>query len=266
MRWRFVTPLVMLLAGSALVPRDAGGESPAPAVDASATDATASMMRLTQPAAALSRALHDYRDSLERLLAIHEQALRGLEAKQPAWQDLHARGVVSRRELEQQEAALAAARTRVDAVRRQTDAADHAIAEAMAMESLAALPPPAISPPPPVATPARHEGPAVWSLSSIAPRLDRMFVARFGRVLPISALGQTPLHDRMGFDHRDALDVAVHPDSAEGRALIEYLQAEAIPFIAYRGAVPGAASGAHIHVGQPSPRIAVLTHSDPRRP
>jgi hypothetical protein len=75
-------------------------------------------------------------------------------------------------------------------------------------------------------------------------------------VLPVSAFGQTALHDRMGFDHRNALDVAVHPDSPEGRALMQYLLDAGIPFMAWRGAVPGSSTGAHIHVGQPSPRIA----------
>jgi hypothetical protein len=61
----------------------------------------------------------------------------------------------------------------------------------------------------------------------------------------------------MGFDHRDALDVAVHPASPEGRALMGHLREHGIPFIAAWGAIPGSASGAHIHVGQPSPRITV---------
>jgi hypothetical protein len=59
----------------------------------------------------------------------------------------------------------------------------------------------------------------------------------------------------MGFDHRNALDVALHPGSVEGRALMDYLRTSGIPFIAASGAVPGSASGAHIHVGQPSPRV-----------
>jgi hypothetical protein len=59
----------------------------------------------------------------------------------------------------------------------------------------------------------------------------------------------------MGFDHRNALDVAVHPDSSEGRALIDHLRTTGIPSIAASGRVPGSASGAHIHVGQPSPRV-----------
>ena len=71
----------------------------------------------------------------------------------------------------------------------------------------------------------------------------------------MSAYGQTALHGRMGFDHRNALDVALHPDSPEGRAVMIFLRMNDIPFIAAWGAVPGQASGAHIHVGQPSPRL-----------
>lgn len=89
--------------------------------------------------------------------------------------------------------------------------------------------------------------------------LDRFFVSRFARSLPVSALGQTPVHDRLGLDHRRALDVAVHPDSAEGRAVIEYLQHQRIPFLAFRGIVPGASTGAHVHVGRASARIVPLS-------
>jgi hypothetical protein len=49
--------------------------------------------------------------------------------------------------------------------------------------------------------------------------------------------------------------VAVHPDSAEGQALMGYLQGQNIPFIAVRQAVPGSSTGAHIHIGQPSRRM-----------
>ncbi len=107
------------------------------------------------------------------------------------------------------------------------------------------------------ATLIRYNGPTAWSLKAGAAKLAQFFATRFGRPLPVSAYGQTPLHDRMGLDHRDALDVAVHPDSPEGRALMEYLREAGIPFIAAWGVVPGATSGAHIHVGQPSPRIAI---------
>jgi hypothetical protein len=94
-------------------------------------------------------------------------------------------------------------------------------------------------------------------LARDTPRLQQFFVARFGHALPISAFGQTALHGRMGLDHRNALDVAVHPDSSEGRTLMEFLRAQGIPFIAAWGPIQGSASGAHIHVGQPSPRMSV---------
>ncbi|MGH9825308.1 MAG: hypothetical protein ACREDR_18920, partial [Blastocatellia bacterium] len=55
----------------------------------------------------------------------------------------------------------------------------------------------------------------------------------------------------------DAMDVAVQPDSPRGEALMEYLRKAGIPFIAFRHAVPGSATGAHIHIGKPSHRIAV---------
>ena len=73
--------------------------------------------------------------------------------------------------------------------------------------------------------------------------------------LPRSAFGQTKVHDRLGLDHRTAIDVAVHPDSAEGGWLMQYLRQAGIPFIGVRDMVPGASTGAHVHIGAPSPRL-----------
>ena len=73
--------------------------------------------------------------------------------------------------------------------------------------------------------------------------------------MPVSAYGQTDVHDRMGFAHHGAIDVALHPDSAEGRALMAHLQSLGIPFLAFRAAVAGSATGAHIHIGPPSHRL-----------
>jgi hypothetical protein len=212
---------------------------------------------LRQRTAELTGALHDYRASLERLLSLHEEALARAVDRQRPRRDLYDRGIISRRELEEGELAVTTAQGKVDETRRAIEAADHAVVEAAAMETLAALPPPAAGERQQTAVLVRYQGLGPWSLRLDAPKLQRLFVARFGRPLPISAFGQTPMHDRMGFDHHNALDVAVHPDSPEGQALQDYLRAEGIPFIAFRGAVPGSASGAHIHVGQPSPRIAV---------
>lgn len=95
---------------------------------------------------------------------------------------------------------------------------------------------------------------AAASRARIQGDIKRLFASKFGRTLPVSAFGQTKLHSRLGFDHRNGIDVALHPDSLEGRDLIARLRGLGIPFIAFRRAVPGVATGPHIHVGHPSPR------------
>lgn len=99
------------------------------------------------------------------------------------------------------------------------------------------------------------EGGGKWKLSD-AGKVEEFFVAKFKKPLPLSAFGQSDLHTRWGWDHRNGMDVGLHPDSSEGRALIEFLRTESIPFLAFRGAVPGVATGPHIHIGNRSPRIS----------
>jgi len=98
------------------------------------------------------------------------------------------------------------------------------------------------------------EGTGKWKLSN-ASKVEEFFLAKFKKPLPLSAFGQSDLHTRWGWDHHNGMDVGLHPDSTEGRALIEFLRAESIPFLAFRGAVPGVATGPHIHIGNRSPRI-----------
>lgn len=92
-----------------------------------------------------------------------------------------------------------------------------------------------------------------WSLAE-ANRVKEFFFLKFNRSLPLSAFGQSDLHTRWGLDHRNGMDVNLHPDSAEGRALVAYLRAESIPFLVFRGPIPGVATGPHIHVGNRSSR------------
>lgn len=87
------------------------------------------------------------------------------------------------------------------------------------------------------------------------PWIDAAFFDEFGRPLPISAQGDTDLHRSLGFDHRDRIDVAVHPDDEEGIFLITLLESWGIPYIAFRSAVPGQSTAAHIHIGTRSDRI-----------
>lgn len=99
------------------------------------------------------------------------------------------------------------------------------------------------------------EGSGKWRLAD-AGKIEAFFRGKFNRPLPTRAFGQSDLHTRWGWDHRNGMDVGLHPDSVEGRALIEFLRAESIPFLAFRGAVPGVATGPHIHIGNRSPRIS----------
>ena len=92
-----------------------------------------------------------------------------------------------------------------------------------------------------------------WSLAD-SKKVESFFFTKFGRPLPTSAFGQSDIHDRWGLDHRQGLDVGLHPDSQEGIALVAYLRAERIPFLVFRHAIPGVATGPHIHIGRPSHR------------
>jgi hypothetical protein len=207
-------------------------------------------------AAEIVAALKEYRASLETLLPLREREVAGASKQRDQRREFLERGIVSRKEFEETEVAVARAEEKLEETRRAIAAADQTMAEATTVRALASLPPLGPGGYEQSAGLVRYNGPAAWSLTVDTPRLRQFFAARFGRSLPVSAFGQTPLHDRMGFDHKDALDVAVHPDSPEGRTLMDYLRAARIPFIASWGAVPGSASGAHIHVGQPSPRVS----------
>jgi hypothetical protein len=61
------------------------------------------------------------------------------------------------------------------------------------------------------------------------------------------------------------MDVAVSPDSEEGRSLMAYLRTAGIPFIAFRNKLRGWATGAHIHIGRPSLRIEQMKQSSVRQ-
>ena len=224
-----------------------------PAADGAAPSSSA----LGKRAAEVVAALAEYRTKLEALLPLHERDLaRAIELREQRREFLERR-VISKKEFEATEAAVAKAQQKVEDTKRALSEADHAMAEATTARAVAGLGPLGRGGYEQTATLIRYNGPTAWSLKTGTARLEQFFATRFGRTLPVSAYGQTPLHDRMGLDHRDALDVAVHPDSPEGRALMEYLRESGIPFIAARGVVPGSTSGAHIHVGQPSPRIAL---------
>lgn len=104
----------------------------------------------------------------------------------------------------------------------------------------------------------RYEGNGLFSLSDL-PTISTEFEKHFHTALPISALGQTLTHQEMGLDHRNRVDVALNPDSTEGIWLRKLLEQLRIPYLAFRAAVTGAATGAHIHIGLGSARLKLAS-------
>jgi hypothetical protein len=100
----------------------------------------------------------------------------------------------------------------------------------------------------------RYDGRGVFSEVDFA-RVSTAFQRQFLKPLPVSARGETATHRSLGFDHRGRVDVAVNPDAREGVWLISYLRRLKVPYYAFRAAVRGKATGAHIHLGPPSNRL-----------
>jgi hypothetical protein len=208
-------------------------------------------------AAEIVRTTREYVAGLERMRAAYQKDAEALAEMVEVRRDLFQRQIISRRELEIAEELLAATNRKVEETDRlikdANDIRQFVIGEAALHAELAKTTLPAGGY---MATGVfiRFNGTALFTLGDL-PRVERFFGERFGRALPVSAYGQSAAHDRIGFDHRSAVDVAVHPDSPEGQSLMGYLQARSIPFVAVRRAVPGSSTGAHIHIGQPSRRF-----------
>ncbi len=104
----------------------------------------------------------------------------------------------------------------------------------------------------------RFDGNGLFSLSDL-PTISTEFQKQFHSALPVSALGQTLVHQSMGLDHRNRVDVALNPDSREGvwlRGLLERLH---VPYLAFRAALAGAATAPHIHIGPESTRLKLAS-------
>jgi len=249
---RYLKPAALLLVllcaiGDASAQRK---KKPAPAPSPNTTLAG----RVAQARADLVAASKAYKESLEKVLPFEEDERKTSAEEVERRKQLVAEGIASKRDLEESERKLAAAETKIAATKKQLTEADELIAEASVEDQLSKL---SARPGSYYTTAAliRFNGTAHWALTDIS-KVQGFFTAKFKHSLPVSAYGQTAVHDHLGFDHRNALDVAVHPDSAEGQALMAYLRSAGIPFIAFRYAVPGSATGAHIHVGYPSHRLA----------
>ena len=210
--------------------------------------------QLDKTASELITAASQYKASVTALVPVYETALQTAQESLVKRKELFDQGIISRRDLEAGEQAVKDAQAQLDAARKQVVESEQLLAEAKAPKPKIVIPPMKSKGYGTTAAIIRSGGTSGWSLAQ-ASMVQNFFSSTFGRQLPVSAYGQSVTHDRMGFNHRNSLDVAVHPDSAEGRALIAYLRSSGIPFLAFRAAVPGAATGAHIHIGYPSNRL-----------
>ena len=213
--------------------------------------------------AQLQRATTEYKSNLEQLLTLYEDESKRSDAQLMKVKELLAQGLVTRSELETAEDSVTRTLEKVTETQAQLKSADRLIAEAL-VEAETEEPTRKLRPSSVpralnrlVRTTAyiRYGGAGAWSLADAA-GIQQFFTRRFGRALPIGAFGQSALHNRWGYDHRNAMDIGVNPDSNEGQALMGYLRANGIPFTAFHFAVPGKATGPHIHIGLPSHRIA----------
>ncbi len=223
-----------------------------------AQNTSASAKDLNEPQSLID-ATQQFKSSTEAVLRFEEEEANKATLQLEQLRNLFAEGLIARSELEESEQALATAQANLSATRQQLTAAYHMIAEIKAAEELAKTRAARTLTRPTAsysssASIIRHTG-TVNTVSNLA-QIGMFFSSRFGRPLPLSAVGQTPTHNRLGFDHRHAVDVPLHPDSVEGKALMNYLQQQGITFLAFRGAIPGVSTGPHIHIGRPSHRIS----------
>lgn len=209
---------------------------------------------LSRSRAEVIQRIKETRAGAEKLLALHEAERLRVAQEYQRQRELYHQGLIARTDVLQAEHALVQAMLKVDEDKRWLAETDMAITEVTMRDELLRLPKLALGGYSETSTLLRFNGGTLFRLGD-ASRIERFFVETFGRALPISALGQTATHERLRFDHRDAMDVALHPDSKEGQSLLKFLRQAGIPFVAFRNAVPGASTGAHIHIGKPSPRL-----------
>lgn len=223
---------------------------PTPVIVSEASDGDKS--RPAQAGTEVLRASDAYKASLRQLIETREaeaaRANEQFEKMKPLFSD----GLVSKQQLDESEGLAVEARHRVEEAKRLLAATDNVVAERLAENTEEASYESVVNAPKnsylrKVAY-IRYNGNKTWSPEDIG-KVEQFFLKRFKRKLPVSANGQSDFHTQLGFDHRNAIDIAVSPDSAEGKALMAYLSKEGIPFIAYRRAVPGSATGPHIHIG-----------------
>lgn len=198
----------------------------------------------------------EYKTSLEKLLSLYRASEQKAEKSLAQSQELFKAGLVSKRQIEESEHAVAVEKDKIAGVEHQIATADTQIAEALLeVEGEKQFKSRRVPKGGMVRTTAmiRYSGVGAWSLAQ-AGKIELFFQQTFKRPLPIAVFGQGAIHNQWRLDHHNAMDVSLKPDDPEGQALINFLQSNGIPFSAFRTAIPGVATGPHIHIGLPSHR------------
>jgi hypothetical protein len=203
------------------------------------------------------KATKDYKASLQKLLALYQASEKKAEDRRDQSQKLLAAGLISKHDAEEAERAVTDEKLKVSGVEQQMTTADTEIAQALVEieteKQAATLGPMRKGSFVRTTSFIRYNGAGAWSLSQ-ASKIEGFFQQTFKRPLPIAVFGQGAIHNQWRLDHHNAMDVSLNPDGAEGQALINFLQTNGIPFSAFRTAIPGVATGPHIHIGLPSHR------------
>jgi hypothetical protein len=203
------------------------------------------------------QASNEYKASLEKLVPLYEAAVKRAEDKLAVSEKLLAEGLIAKSQVEENQRVLAEAKQNVADTRRQMTSADEQIAgvlvESAAGEQLAKNLSFAKKRLVRTSSFIRFTGGPGWNLGE-AYKVQRFFSDTFRKELPVAVFGQGAIHNRWRLDHHNSMDISLHPDSAEGQALLNFLQRNGIPYLAFRAAIPGTATGPHIHIGRPSHR------------
>ena len=199
----------------------------------------------------------EYKASLKKLISIYERNLEKAEKEFAKSKKLLDEGLISQVKFAEYERALESERENLQTARRQMTEADAQVAailvESEAEKTIAKNLSLARQRLVRTAFFTRFAGTSGWGIGE-AWKIQRFFSDTFKKQLPITVFGQGPIHDRWRLDHRNAMDISLHPDSVEGQALLGFLQKNGIPYLAFRSAIPGTATGPHIHIGRPSHR------------
>jgi outer membrane efflux protein len=247
-------PLIISIGILCAAPVCAQKKSTAPRTKAAQTPKQTELQQLRDRYLATTK---EYKASLQKLLTLYEDSLKKAEQRHENSEKLFEQGLLSKRDLEESERIVADAKLKISTVEQQIAGADTQIAQALVEveteKQMAKLGSRRRGGFVQTTSFIRFTGAGHWLLTQ-ASSIETFFQQTFKRPLPVAVFGQGAIHNQWRLDHRNAMDISLRPDEPEGQALIDFLKRNGIPFSAFRTAIPGVATGPHIHIGMPSHR------------